>query len=165
MNIDDADDYVCKDCESPCENCKGGPKTCTSCDGTDGKEYLYKSECYNECPSGTALNLGLRLCLDCSANCKKCSDVGDVCFECYEPFLLDEGRCVSECTRPGYHPNIDETMCTNKVVFPDLGPMFSIISGVGIIVSIVAWLINRQTNLKSTIIALLSVCQSGALVL
>ena len=56
-------------------------------------------------------------------------------------------------------------MCTNKVVFPDLGPMFSIISGVGIIVSIVAWLINRQTNLKSTIIALLSVCQSGALVL
>ena len=43
----------CRRCTSPCARCEGTPNFCTFCDGTLGRNILYRAECLAECPSGT----------------------------------------------------------------------------------------------------------------
>ena len=103
-------------------------------------------------------------CLDCGANCKKCGTMdGPSCFECFPPYLLQDGECVAKCTKPGFRPNLKKTICVDKAEFPDIGPIFSIISGIMLITVLIAKKLKKETERIPSIIALLGVIQFFAI--
>jgi hypothetical protein len=88
---------------------------------------------------------------------------GPNCFECYPPYLLEDGECVAKCTKPGFRPNLKKTLCVDKMEFPDIGPIFSIISCIMVITVFIAKKLKKETERIPSIIALLGVIQFFAI--
>jgi hypothetical protein len=103
-------------------------------------------------------------CIECGPNCKKCGTMeGPNCFECTKPFLLEDGLCVPKCTKPGFKPNLKKTLCVDKAEFPDIGPVFSIISFMIVITVIIAKKLKKETERIPSIIAMLGVVEFFAI--
>ena len=154
----------CGLCTSPCSNCEDAAHRCTSCNGEGNKYYVYRYSCYEECPDNTAPDMSSLQCIDCSPNCKKCGTMdGPNCFECVPPFLLEDGVCVKSCTKPGFRPNLKKTICVDKAEFPDIGPLFSIISIIIVITVFIAKKLKKETEPIPSIIGMLGVVQFVAI--
>jgi hypothetical protein len=93
---------VCEECESPCRTCFGAVDICTSCNGDFDLLYLDGNICKTKCDLGwvgdTRIDENYK-CQKCEvAQCKVCNlEELDYCLECFEPFYIYEGQCVSEC--------------------------------------------------------------------
>jgi hypothetical protein len=88
---------------------------------------------------------------------------GPNCFECIKPFLLEDGLCVARCTKPGFRPNLKKTLCVDNAEFPDIGPVFSIISVIIVITIVVAKKMKKETERIPSIIAMLGVVEFFAI--
>jgi hypothetical protein len=157
-------DIECGKCQSPCSLCEGAAKQCLSCNGENNLYYVYKYDCYEECPEATAPDMTSLRCLDCGNDCKKCGTMeGPSCFECFPPYLLEDGLCVAKCTKPGFRSNLKRTLCVDNAEFPDIGPVFSIISCIMVITVFIAKKLKKETERIPSIIALLGVIEFFAI--
>jgi len=103
-------------------------------------------------------------CIDCGPDCKKCGTMeGPSCFECMVPFLLQDGECVEKCTKPGFRPNLKKTICVDNAEFPDIGPVFSIMSVIAVITVLIAKKLKKDTERIPSIIALVGVIEFMAI--
>jgi hypothetical protein len=85
---------VCTPCPENCLTCN--KDKCFEC--SDSKVLLEDRECRSNCPDGY-VQKG-KICIKCTSplDCKKCNPSNlDICTECYDPFLLQSGRCLSNC--------------------------------------------------------------------
>lgn len=82
---------------------------------------------------------------------------GPNCFECMVPFLLEDGLCVSTCTKLGFRPNLKKTLCVNNAEFPDIGPVFSIMSIIVVVTVLIAKKLKKETERIPSIIAMVGV--------
>lgn len=74
------------------------------------------------------------------------------------------GRCVTECTQPGYRPNNAGTHCINKTEFPEIGPIFAIMSAVIFVaIVIVKYCFKKETEIIPSLIASISVVEYFAI--
>lgn len=79
---------------------------CTICNPLAAKPYAYPKtfECYDECPSGTYLDLETTMCTTCESPCYTCSSK-DTCLTCDRTDINNlaifysqvDGKCYSEC--------------------------------------------------------------------
>jgi hypothetical protein len=84
----------CIPCPENCETCN--LEKCFECSET--KVLLEDRECRSNCPDGY-VQKG-RVCVKCTnpLECKTCNpDSLDQCTECYDPFLLQVGKCLTTC--------------------------------------------------------------------
>jgi len=84
------------------------------------------------------------------------------------PYLLEMvkgvGRCVTECSQPGYRPNRAGTRCINKTEFPAIGPIFAITSAVLFVaIVIVRYCLKKETEIIPSLIAAVSVVEFFAI--
>ena len=160
MDFSDPNLITCNNCNQPCGTCEDSADKCLSCDGSDNKYYLYQDTCYDECPDYTAPDLSSLICIECQENCLQCGTMdGDNCFVCAKPFLLEEGKCVLECTQEGYRPNNELTACVNEISFPIIGPVFTAMSIVITLIILLMKCIRRKTEAIPSIVALVSINQ------
>jgi hypothetical protein len=74
------------------------------------------------------------------------------------------GRCVRECSQAGYRPNNAHTLCINKTEFPEIGPIFAILSFfVFVAVVIVKYCFKKETEIIPSLIAAISVIEFFAI--
>jgi hypothetical protein len=157
MNEANATDLRCDLCDSPCATCEGLADQCMSCNGNDGLAYVWDYSCFEECPNKTAPDMSTLRCLGCGDNCNQCgTQEGPNCYECDIPFLLEGGLCKVECEIDGNRPNPEKTMCVDKTLFPVIGPIFSAFSLVILITVIIVKRFKKETNLITSVIALVS---------
>jgi uncharacterized membrane protein len=72
---------------------------------------------------------------------------------------------VKECSQDGYRPNNAGTRCTDKTEFPELGPIWSIMSAVIFVaVVIVKYCFKKETEIIPSLIASISVVEFFAIV-
>ena len=163
MDFSDSNDVKCLECESPCFTCVDKASKCLACDGSNDLDYVWQNECYEVCPNKTAPDLGSRKCIGCSSNCNKCGTLeGPNCYECIFPYLLEDGVCVSECTKDGFHANKAQTRCINETEFPQIGPIFSIFSLIVVIACLIVKKFKKETEIIPTLVALISVIEAFA---
>lgn len=110
----------CQRCEAPCGNCEGTVDTCTSCDGSDDRRYLYAGSCYAECPANSSpvsTDQENLICIGCTQEaCELCdAEDPDICIRCTEGLYVHEGECVSGCPG-GYKINDDATACVEFTI-------------------------------------------------
>jgi len=131
---------------------------CLTCNGEGNLYYVYRGNCYEECPEATAPDMSSLECVDCGPNCKKCGTMeGPNCFECFTPFLLEDGLCVMTCTKPGFYSNLKGTLCVDKAEFPDIGPVFSIMVIIIVIIVLIAKKLKKETEVIPSIIAMVGI--------
>mmetsp|Transcript_21112 Transcript_21112/g.32732 ORF Transcript_21112/g.32732 Transcript_21112/m.32732 type:complete len:150 (+) Transcript_21112:1264-1713(+) len=145
-----------------CLSCNGNPGT--DLVGKNGERwYVYESDCYVDCPNKTAPDLSSRKCIGCSSNCNKCGTLeGPNCYECLPDWLLEDGVCVSECTKEGFHANRARTRCINETEFPTIGPVFSILSVMIVITVLIAKKLKKETSVIPTLVALISLVETAS---
>ena len=105
-------------------------------------------------------------CVDCEENCLKCgTNEGANCFECAKKYLLQDGECVKECTKPGFFANRAKTRCINKTEFPTLGPVCTLLAILLILMVIIVkkCLGKKETVITSSIIAFLGIVETLAI--
>ena len=74
------------------------------------------------------------------------------------------GRCVTECSQPGYRPNRAGTRCINKTEFPAIGPIFAITSAVLFVaIVIVRYCLKKETEIIPSLIAAVSIVEFFAI--
>lgn len=76
------------------------------------------------------------------------------------PFLLQDGLCVSSCTKSGYYPNKAATICINKTEFPNIGPIFSIISFIIVIVILMVKKLKKDTEVIPSMIGIIGIVET-----
>lgn len=81
-------------CQSPCATCNLTASACLSC--VASSPYLYLSQCYSKCPSGTTSNT-TKMCVPCSLPCTECSTTVSTCTSCNSTTLLYGSACVPSC--------------------------------------------------------------------
>jgi hypothetical protein len=149
-------DIKCEECQSPCATCEGKADQCLSCDGSNNLTYSWEYKCYEECPNKTAPDMSTLRCLGCADNCNQCgTQEGPNCYECIPPYLLEEGSCKLECEVSGNRPNPEGTVCVDKTLFPVIGPIFTFIT---VVILIMVFIVNRfkkDTKFVTSAIALI----------
>jgi proprotein convertase subtilisin/kexin type 5 len=92
-------DGSCYNCLASCLNCQNS----TSCDTCETGKFNYlKKECRNECPDGYVADTKAN-CQPCNIKCKKCNPENtEVCNKCYDPKVLYNGDCLTECPLKTY---------------------------------------------------------------
>lgn len=74
------------------------------------------------------------------------------------------GRCVEECTQEGYRPNNAGTECINRTEFPEIAPIFAILSAIIFIaIVIVKYCFKKETEIIPSLIASISVVEYFAI--
>lgn len=75
------------------------------------------------------------------------------------------GVCVKECrTADGYRPNKAFTRCINKTEFPQIGPIFSIMSLIILIATlIVKYCFKKETEIIPSLVASIGVIEYFAI--
>lgn len=75
------------------------------------------------------------------------------------------GKCVKECrTSDGYRPNKAHTRCINKTEFPEIGPIFAIMTlFVTIAMIIVKYCFKKETEIIPSLIASVGVIEYFAI--
>jgi hypothetical protein len=164
MDFTDPEYIVCNLCDEPCGTCEDNSTKCLSCDGSENRYYLYNETCFDDCPDFTAPDLTSLVCVDCSEHCLQCGTMeGPNCYQCQKPYLLEDGLCVLECTKTGFKPNNELTVCVNEIYFPVIGPIFT---GMAMICSIITMIIKcfrRETKVVTSIIAFVGICEAMAI--
>ncbi|ELT88020.1 hypothetical protein CAPTEDRAFT_225532 [Capitella teleta] len=114
---------VCPICPCPpsCEDCDD-INGCTRCSSgrflfVDQFEFQQYGYCLPSCPSGfyaRQLNAKFNKCVGCSvALCRHCAS-DDSCQVCESPFILHEGKCISECPHGLHFASYTKT-CEQRV--------------------------------------------------
>lgn len=111
---------------SPCANCEDAVTECTSCDGSDGKKFVFSGKCYVDCPVGTSPNTidnSNLFCTGCLAGCALCDTTNPAtCLRCDEGLYVYGGDCVATCP-DGYKLNYEMTACDDISIY-DLGVIY-----------------------------------------
>ena len=69
-----------------------------------------------------------------------------------------------ECSQPGYRPNNAHTLCINKTEFPEIGPIFAILSFfIFWAIVIVKYCFKKETEIIPSLIAAISVIEYFAI--
>ena len=159
LDVTNSSSHICKPCASPCATCDGSATKCSSCDGSpnaagDPRYFVntLDNKCYDTCPDFTSADMTNQRCLGCKARCKRCTDT-ETCTLCQKPFLLQDGDCVEKCTKPGYFPNGNKTLCINQVEVPFMGPLWTYITAPTCIAIVASKYVIKETEALPTMIA------------
>ncbi|EAS00754.2 zinc finger lsd1 subclass family protein (macronuclear) [Tetrahymena thermophila SB210] len=92
---------VCSICSKNCQTCNypGDDSSCTTC---KNNQFLYKGQCYQNCPNKTFSQTiqGIQVCTDCDSSCLACNGPTNTnCTQCALPnyLLLSTNSCVQNC--------------------------------------------------------------------
>ena len=94
--------YKCKTCE------KDNITLCLSCNEDYPIYFKDIKECHKTCPSDNYYIIineeGNKECESCEKPCKSCEVEKNNCTSCYEPYFVENNKCVLNCSE-GYSPD------------------------------------------------------------
>ena len=160
-------DNKCVKCNQPCATCDFGQvNACLSCDNTGTKQFLYGSQCIEQCPVNTTTFFTTKKCLACNVGCALCDDLNtDICLKCSEGLALLDNVCMEECPFE-YLKSEDGSVCELRtypldetfIVFPILGT-----AGFVVLITISSYyLTGRRSLVSSTLIAIFGPIEMAA---
>ncbi len=91
------DDFgTCINCDSTCLRCNStGSSSCTACNQTSLRPYLFNGQCKTQCPIGFYPD-SLKTCQSCPTECTSCNGP-QACTGCQSPLYLYNGQCIAQC--------------------------------------------------------------------
>ena len=98
-------DGSCLVCSNRCKTCTGISTQCTSC---FENQFLFKNNCFNECPAAVVNGvctdrcpdgsyLDGNVCRSCSTECETCEGSASNCLRCSSGFKSYKGSCTATC--------------------------------------------------------------------
>ncbi|EAR82816.2 REJ domain protein (macronuclear) [Tetrahymena thermophila SB210] len=103
----------CKQCQAPCLNCLGDPKSCTSCQNNYypliSQQQSTTFQCLTTCPNGFQFTqnkcqecqiYSTQSCYSCGPTCKTCQKgEKNFCLDCYDSMTFNGYTCVCKNTQ------------------------------------------------------------------
>lgn len=103
----------CFKCQMMCDSCDY--KKCFVC--SDPNMFIVGAECWYDCPKPYNKNSIDKTCYLCDSTCKTCFGPNDNnCLSCYDSFILDENKCLSECPYNKYLDENTQTCLTPTII-------------------------------------------------
>ncbi|KAL4482616.1 hypothetical protein ABPG73_021276 [Tetrahymena malaccensis] len=106
---------VCQICSKNCQTCNypGDDSSCSTC---KNNQFLYKGQCYQNCPNKTFSQTiqGIQVCTDCDSSCAACNGPTNTnCTQCALPnyLLQSTNSCVQNCP-DGFYKNDSLAQCS-----------------------------------------------------
>jgi len=126
----------CLPCTSPCESCRKDVNKCLSCLQNQKRKYVFGSQCFEVCPESTITDEPNKRCLGCISGCLVCDkDDQEICYDCKDPLLLHEKKCLGACP-DGFRPSFDGKTCEQEGDIPVIYFPLLILTALALAISI-----------------------------